>query len=101
MVRHIETCFNYVDKDVGFFSSDEQKWINRIYKLKEQYPDQVTILREPEENDGCIYCRLPSSWLRIRPKIERELSEEQRQEMRDRLSAYRNSSEFQNPEFFQ
>ena len=69
----METCFNYTDKDIGYFSSDERKWISKVRKLAEQYPDEVQIICQPETNDGCIYAKVPSAWLKIRPK--RVLSE--------------------------
>lgn len=75
----METSFNYADKERGFFSSDERKFINKVRKLKEQYPDQVRIIAEPEDNDGCIYCELPSEWLKIVPK--RVLTEEHKQKL--------------------
>lgn len=83
----METCFNYCyergDNDnIGWFSSDEKKWITRIRKLKEQYPDQVIIRAEPETNDGCIYCKVPQSWLKIQPP--RQMTEEQREALRSR-----------------
>ena len=78
----METCFNYTDKERGFFSSDERRFITKIRKLKEKYPDQVKIIKEPENNDGCIYCEIPSYWLKIHPK--REISEEKRAEMSER-----------------
>ena len=81
----METCFNYCHKDKGFFSSDEQRWINKIRKLKEQYPDDIRIIAEPETNDGCIYCQLPTSWLKIQPKRKMDLTEEERQVLRDRM----------------
>ena len=71
----METCFNYVNKDLGYFSSDERRFITKIRKLKQQYPDKVQIIAEPEDNDGCIYCSLPSTWLKVVPK--RELSPEE------------------------
>lgn len=80
----METCFNYCS-DQAFFSSDERKWIVRIRKLKEKFPDDITIIAEPENNDGCIYCKLPPSWLKIGPKNAPNLSEEQRQALRDRM----------------
>ncbi len=79
----METCFNYCDKDVAFFSSDEKRWINKIHKLKQQHPDEIQILAEPETNDGCIYCRLPSYALKIR--FKREYTEEERKAIADRL----------------
>ena len=83
----METCFNYCygrnnNDGVGWFSSDEQKWINRIRKLKEQYPDDVIIRAEPETNDGCIYCKLPQSWLKIQPPMK--ITDEQREARRKR-----------------
>lgn len=79
----METCFNYCDKNMAFFSSDEGKWIRKIRKLKKQYPDKITILAEPETNDGCIYCKLPASALKI--QLPRTLTEEEKLEIADRL----------------
>ena len=79
----METCFNYCDPEVAFFSSDEKRWINRIHKLKKENPDDIRIIAEPETNDGCIYCRLPTSYLKVMapPKI----SEETRKAMSERM----------------
>ena len=85
----METCFNYVDKDTAFFSSDERKWITKIQQFKQQHPDEVEILAEPENNDGCIYCKLPVRIFSLRWPTKRELTEEQRQELRDRMTAIR------------
>ena len=85
----METCFNYTEKDHGFFSSDERKFINKVHKLKEQYPDEVRIIAEPEENDGCIYCELPTAWFTIRVPKKRVLTDEQRAELSERLNRSR------------
>jgi len=91
----METCFNYCyernKKDnVAWFSSDEQKWINKIRKLKNEYPDEIQIIAEPETNDGCIYCQLPASWLKIQPKRKtRTMTEEERIEAVERLKQAR------------
>lgn len=82
----METCFNYVDKDRGFFSSDERKWISKIKKLAKKYPDKVEILAEPETNDGCIYCRLPTEWLKITPPRSLSMTEEQKSSVAQRLA---------------
>lgn len=73
----METCFEYIDKEDAYFSSDERKWIARIRKLAEKFPDKVTILKQPEENDGCIYATLPSEYLNIGPKKRMNLTDEQ------------------------
>ena len=78
----METCFNYTG-DVAFFSSDERRWINKIHKLKKSRPDEIEIVKEPEDNDGCIYCKLPYHYLKLQPK--REMSEENRRAAAERL----------------
>ena len=80
----METCFNYCG-DKGYMSSDERKWIGRIRRLKEQHPDEVRIITEPEDNDGCIYAELPKEWLQVRPPKKMNYTDEQRQEMSDRM----------------
>ena len=80
----METCFNYCNKEHGFFSSDEKRFITKIRRLKEKYPDEVRIIAEPKDNNGCIYCELPSEWLQIQPKRKLNLTEEQREELRVR-----------------
>lgn len=80
----METCCEYTDKTL-FVSSDHQKWINRIRKLSEQYPDEVTIKNRPEDNDGCICATMPSEWLRISPPRKVDLSEERKAELSERL----------------
>lgn len=81
----METCFNYTEKEHGFFSSDERRFITKVRKLKEKYPEQVRIIKEPEENDGCIYCELPVEWFSIRVPVKRVLTEEQRKVLSDRM----------------
>ena len=87
----METCFNYCSREAGFFSSDERAWINKIHKLKEKYPDLVTILAEPENNDGCIYVKMPVKFLRIQgPANRAELTDEEKAEIRERLTSAKN-----------
>ena len=86
-MRSFETCFNYCDSNVAFFSSDEQRWINKIHKLKEQHPNEVTILKEPEENGGCIYARLPSYTMKI--QFKREYTDEERTALGEKLNQFR------------
>lgn len=89
----METCFNYCDEKQAFFSSDERKWITRIRKLQEQNPDEVIILRQPETNDGCIYCKLPASYLKIQPKKKMVMTEERRAQLMKQLEKTRKKPE--------
>ena len=81
----METCFNYTNTETAYFSSDERRYVNKVRKLKEQYPEQVRIIAEPEENDGCIYCELPSRWFTIRVPKKMNYTDEQRAEMAERM----------------
>lgn len=88
----METCFNYCDPKKAFFSSDERKWINRINKLIEEYPDDIRVIARPETNDGCIYVELPAEWLKIRPKKKIEMTEEEKDILRERFARARQAS---------
>ena len=81
----METCFNYTNTETAYFSSDERRYVNKVRKLKEQYPEQVRIIAEPEENNGCIYCELPSRWFTIRVPKKMNFTDEQREEMAERM----------------
>lgn len=85
-MSEIETVFNYcgVGGD-GYFSSTEGKFIRRVMQLKEQYPNQVDIISKPEENGGCVYVKMPRSWLKIAPPRKIELSDEEVAKRRERL----------------
>lgn len=85
----METCFNYCDADRAYFSSDERRWVNRIHKLAEDRPEEVRIIKEPEDNDGCIYCELPVRYLHIFSPKRSEMTEEQKQVGTERLRRYR------------
>lgn len=82
----METCFNYTG-ETAYFSSDERKWHTKIRKLAAEHPDEVTILEQPETNDGCIYAKLPASWLKIVPprQYSEEVLEKYRQGAKERL----------------
>jgi hypothetical protein len=81
----MDTSLSYTDRDFAYFSSDEPKWIRKIRVLKQEYPDSVSIEYEPETNDGCICAKVPVSWFRINPPKKRNLTEEQRREIAERL----------------
>jgi hypothetical protein len=59
-------------------STDERRMITRMMKLIAEHPDETEIIKRPEENDGCLYCKVPSTWLKIAPPVKREMSDEQK-----------------------
>lgn len=85
----METSCTYTDKDRMYLSTDERRLITRILRFHEKHPDDVTILKRPEENDGCLYCIVPPSWLKITPPVKREMTEEQRKAQAERMACMR------------
>jgi len=83
----METAINYCTLDAAYVSSDEPRWKSRILKLAESHPDQVTIIRRPEVNDGCVYATVPVKWIRIMPP--RKMSDEAKALGAERLRQYR------------
>lgn len=67
----------------------QQKYINRLVSLSEKYPNECQIVRTNE--DGSIFAKVPTKWIKIsRP---REMSDEQREKARARLSEYKSQGE--------
>lgn len=86
-----ETCVDYLDvDDHATFCSAERKWVNKILKFKEEYPDKVEITAHPDGNNGIIVANIPKSWLKISPPRKREFTEEQRAAIGERLQSSRN-----------
>lgn len=82
-----------------YFSTDEKKWINKIRELSEENPGKVTVIKEPKENDGCLYVKMPSSWFHISSRKKRTMTEEQLEAARERgrkLAAMRHGKEENN-----
>ena len=76
---------------VGTFTNT--KHINRIKRIYEERKDEFKYLKENE--DGSICAKFPLKWLKINPgsvpgsRPKREMTEEQKQELRERLAAGR------------
>lgn len=89
-----ETCIEYLDIDkYATFCSSERKWINKIYKLKEKYPNEVHIEVSDEDNDGMIIAHVPKSWMKVSPPKKVNLTEEQKAERAERMRSYRKTAE--------
>lgn len=83
-----ETTVEYLDvDDFATFCSSEKRWINKINKLHEKYPDEVQIIYTPEDNCGVIYAHIPKAWMKISPPAKRNFTEEQRVAMAERMRA--------------
>ena len=63
------------------------RYISRIKKLAEKYPDKceiVAINKFPGEGE-VICVHVPTAWIRIQPPAVRDLTEEQKEELPNRL----------------
>lgn len=64
---------------------------NRVLRLAEEYPDDVEIRREPDENGGFLVAKIPVKWVKITPPRRLELTDEQKEALAERLSVARAS----------
>ena len=82
-----ETCYDHVSGDAYCTSTAAESWSKNMFnRLKEKYPDDITIVSKNE--DGSMVVRFPYAWLpRVRPKRKRHLTEEQKKAVSDRLAA--------------
>lgn len=62
---------------------------NRVMRLADEYPDEVEIRREPDENGGFLVAKIPAKWVKITPPRRLELTDERKEELRERLKAHR------------
>ena len=63
----METCINYCEPGFAYISSDEWRWIQRVRSLADDHPDECFIMKQPEDNGGFIYAKLPQKWVKINP----------------------------------
>lgn len=79
-----ETIYEHISGADYFTVTAAERWsVGMIKRLKEKSPDSVEIVAE--NKDGSIVARFPQEWMRISPKRKRELTDEQRKELADRL----------------
>jgi hypothetical protein len=87
-----ETVFEHLDGNKTFtVSTDERTWKNRLVKLAEQHPDDVECVAV--NRDGSVMYHVPASWVRLRPPVKRNLTDEQRAALADRIKSVRESME--------
>ena len=79
-----ETSINidYVDKSTYVYSTNKHM-IDKLYKLKEKYPDEVMVMFD---NVFGVEMKIPTKWIKILPP--RQLSDEKREERSERMRKY-------------
>jgi hypothetical protein len=74
-----------LNSDVATCTFYQQRYVSRIKELAKKKPDKCKITAE--NSDGSIVAHIPVSWIRINP--EKELSDEQRQAIAERLNRHK------------
>lgn len=86
MARETTVEYQVDDNHINFYST-EPKFKRLIHQYAEQYPGQVEIRFEDAEG---IMCYVPKSWFKPpKPPIKRQLSDEQRKALGERLKQHR------------
>lgn len=80
-----ETSINidYVEKSTYVYSTNSHM-IDRLYKLKEKYPDEVTVMFD---NVFGVEMKIPTKWIKISPQHQ-NLSEENRKARSEHMRKY-------------
>lgn len=85
-----ENVFEWITGDkTATVTLSQKKYISKVKKLAEKFPDDVQIMFE--NSDGSIVAHLPLSSIKLNI-IKREYTDEQRQEMGERLRAIKNQN---------
>ena len=88
MSRNMENCVEFISGDLTCTASfTNQKHINRMKKLYEKNKEEFSYL--VENADGSICAKFPLSWLKITPPTKREMTEEEKELLRQRLAEVR------------
>ena len=86
-----ETAWDwYSDEKMASMCSNEAVWVRKLTALAEQYPDDGVIKKTPEDNGGVILVSLPKKWFKIKPPTKRNMTDEQREALAERMKKVRN-----------
>lgn len=90
-----ENCIEFLkDQKRATVTFSQVRYITRIKKLAEKYPEEceiVAINKIPGEGE-VICAHVPTAWIRVQPAVSKELTEEQRKEIGEKLLASRQNS---------
>ena len=73
------------NEDTATVSFTQERFITKIKKLAEQYPEDVQITHV--NKDGSIVAHIPVSYIKL-SNLSRNLTDEQRQAISDRLNGH-------------
>ena len=87
---------DYRENVIEFYADDKRatvtftqgRYVSKIRKLAEQYPDECQIVAE--NSDNSIVAHIPTRWIKISPlRKGREFTEEEKKVNAERLALYR------------
>lgn len=89
MDRYSETVVEFYDENAHLtISTGKRKYVNKIKKFAKDYPDVVKYI---ENKDGSVCATMPIEWFKFpSPKRTREMTEEQKEELAERMRQARN-----------
>lgn len=88
-MRNTENSIEFLVGDTFCTASfTHKKFINKIKKLYGRYEKDFCYCIE--NKDGSFTAKFPLSWLKITPPTKKELTEEQKEDLRQRLAEIRN-----------
>lgn len=88
-----ETAFDWTSRgEHGYFTSNEKNVIRKMLNYVATRPGEVTIIKAPETNGGYLLARVPKSWMKIKPPSKRELTDEQRATIGEKLAKGRKNA---------
>ena len=73
-----------LNEDTATVTFCQQRFITKIRKLAEKFPDECKIIAE--NKDGSIMAHIPVKWIRI-SNLSKNLTEEQREEIAERFKS--------------
>lgn len=78
-----ENCIEFqLNEDTATVTFCQQRFITKIRKLAEKFPDECEIVAE--NKDGSIMAHIPVKWIRI-SNLSKNLTDEQREEIAERF----------------
>lgn len=83
-----ENCIEWIEGDKTMTVTTYRKGlIRKIKAISEEKPEEVEIIKENKDGSICVHA--PLSYLQISPKRTHNISEERRQELRERFEKIR------------
>lgn len=85
----VDNCMEWITgSKTGSITFSQKRWVNKLLKYAEEYPEDVKILARNE--DGSVFAHVPVSWFKFSPPRKgRELTEEEKAIAAERMRAMR------------